>query len=131
MIPEFCAECGNKKLTRFRGESVPLHDGTPVPGLSGARCVHCGELYLDAASHARYGAAGDARVLARRDEERAMLVRVRKKLKLTQRQAAELTGGGHNAFSRYERGKARPMPAVINLFRLLDKHPGLLNDVRQ
>jgi hypothetical protein len=36
---------------------------------------------------------------------------------------ARLTGGGHNAFSRYERGEAAPLPAVINLFRLLDKHP--------
>jgi hypothetical protein len=39
------------------------------------------------------------------------------------------TGGGHNAFSRYERGEAAPLPAVINLFRLLDKHPELLKDL--
>ena len=76
-------------------------------------------------------AAGDARVLAQRNEDRAMLVRVRKKLKLTQRQTAQLTGGGHNAFSRYERGEASPLPAVVNLFRLLDKHPSLLKDVRR
>lgn len=131
MIPRSCAECGGGKMTRFTGGSVPLHDGTPVPGLSGARCADCGEVYLDDASHVRYVAAGDARVLAKRDEERALLVRVRKKLRLTQQQAAELTGGGHNAFSRYERGEARPMPAVVNLFRLLDKHPSLLKDVRQ
>ena len=37
-------------------------------------------------------------------------------------QRAELTGGGHNAFSRYERGEAAPLPAVVNLFRLLDRH---------
>lgn len=129
-IKNFCAECGSKKLIRFNDESIPLHDGTEVPGLSGVRCAECGEVYLDDVSHARYAAAGDARVHAQRDEERAMLVRVRKKLKLTQQQAAALTGGGHNAFSRYERGEARPMPAVVNLFRLLDKHPGLLKDVR-
>lgn len=129
MSTKFCGECGSKKLTRFSGEAVPLHDGTLVADLSGTRCAECGEVYLDDASHARYAAAGDARVLARRDEDRAMLIRVRKKLKLTQQQAAELTGGGHNAFSRYERGEARPMPAVVNLFRLLDKHPGLLKDV--
>lgn len=130
MRTRFCAECGSKKLIRFNGESIPLHDGTEVPGLSGVRCAECGEVYLDDASHARFAAAGDARIRAQRDEERAMLVRVRKKLKLTQQQAAALTGGGHNAFSRYERGEARPMPAVVNLFRLLDKHPGLLKDVR-
>ena len=52
--------------------------------------------------------------------------RIRRKLGLSQVAAARLTGGGHNAFSRYERGEATPLPAVINLFRLLDKHPELL-----
>lgn len=130
MTFKVCAACGSKRLGRFTGESVPLHDGTPVLGLSGLRCADCGEVYLDKASHARYAAAGDARVMAQRAEEREMLIRVRRKLKLTQQQAAKLTGGGHNAFSRYERGEVRPMPAVVNLFRLLDKHPGLLKDVR-
>ena len=131
MNPKICAECGSGKLTRFADESIPLHAGTQVTGLSGVRCADCGEVYLDKASQARFVAAGDARVLAQRNEDRAMLVRVRKKLKLTQRQAAQLTGGGHNAFSRYERGEANPLPAVVNLFRLLDKHPSLLKDVRQ
>jgi len=43
--------------------------------------------------------------------------------------AACLTGGGHNAFSRYERGEAIPLPAVVNLFKLLDKHPELLKEL--
>ena len=34
-----------------------------------------------------------------------------------------------NAFSRYENGKAEPVPAVINLFRLLDKHPVLIEEI--
>ena len=55
---------------------------------------------------------------------------MRKKLGLTQHQAAKLTGGGHNAFGRYERGEVQPMPAVVNLFKLLDKHPWLLAEVQ-
>jgi len=43
--------------------------------------------------------------------------------------AARLTGGGHNAFSRTERGEVTPLPTVVNLFRLLDKHPELLKDL--
>ncbi|EQD62953.1 XRE family transcriptional regulator, partial [mine drainage metagenome] len=62
-------------------------------------------------------------------EEAAMLRSIRKRLGLSQKAAAELTGGGHNAFSRYERGEARPMPAVINLFSLLDRHPELLAEL--
>ena len=38
----------------------------------------------------------------------AFIVTVRKKLNLDQRQAAEIFGGGINAFSRYETGKTKP-----------------------
>lgn len=55
---------------------------------------------------------------------------VRKKLALDQREAAELFGGGINAFSRYENGKTKPPVALVLLFRLLDRHPELLNEVR-
>jgi len=48
---------------------------------------------------------------------------------LSQVGAARLTGGGHNAFSRYERGEVMPMPAVVNLFRILDRHPELLKEL--
>ena len=54
---------------------------------------------------------------------------IRKKLKLTQLEAARLAGGGKNAFSRYERGQAKPVAAVLNLFRLLDKHPDLIKEL--
>jgi len=83
-----------------------------VDGLSGWRCDDCGEVEFDAASAKRYGAAGDALVLQQRAKQSEEIRRIRRKLGLTQRQAARLTGGGHNAFSRYERGEATPMPAV-------------------
>jgi HTH-type transcriptional regulator/antitoxin MqsA len=38
-------------------------------------------------------------------------------------QAARLTGGGHNAFSRYESDEATPITAVVNLLKLLDRQP--------
>ncbi len=55
---------------------------------------------------------------------------VRKKLNLDQREAAEIFGGGVNAFSRYENGKTKPPLALVKLFKLLDRHPDLLNEVR-
>ncbi len=39
-------------------------------------------------------------------------------------------GGGVNAFSRYENGKTKPPLALVKLFKLLDRHPELLNEVR-
>jgi HTH-type transcriptional regulator/antitoxin MqsA len=58
------------------------------------------------------------------------IVGVRKKLKLDQREAAELFGGGVNAFSRYETGKTKPPLALIKLLRILDSHPELLPMVK-
>ncbi|MDR0480730.1 MAG: type II toxin-antitoxin system MqsA family antitoxin [Gallionellaceae bacterium] len=127
---KLCGACGGKKFTAFTNETFLVGDEVPLHGLSGARCDSCGEVYFDDESQDRYVDAGNALVLARREAEQKMLLRVRKKLKLTQHQAARLTGGGHNAFSRYERGEARPVPAVINLFRLLDHHPELLREIQ-
>ena len=76
-----------------------------------------------ATSIGRQGAC--ARKEARERQSREIR-RIRRKLGLSQVEAARLTGGGHNAFSRYERGEAMPMPAIINLFRILDKHPEML-----
>uniref|UniRef100_UPI0001C2FA74 HTH-type transcriptional regulator MQSA (ygiT/b3021) n=1 Tax=Escherichia coli (strain K12) TaxID=83333 RepID=UPI0001C2FA74 len=58
------------------------------------------------------------------------IVKVRKKLSLTQKEASEIFGGGVNAFSRYEKGNAQPHPSTIKLLRVLDKHPELLNEIR-
>lgn len=66
---------------------------------------------------------------ARTRKQSKEIRRIRRKLGLSQVAAARLTGGGHNAFSRYERGEAAPLPAVVNLFRLLDKHPESLHDL--
>jgi HTH-type transcriptional regulator/antitoxin MqsA len=55
---------------------------------------------------------------------------VRKKLALGQREAAQLFGGGVNAFSRYETGKTRPPLALVKLLKVLDRHPELLDEVR-
>lgn len=55
--------------------------------------------------------------------------RIRKKLKLTQKQAAQVFGGGPNAFSRYEHGEVSPLRSTSNLLRLLDKHPEQLQEL--
>lgn len=128
-----CLNCKTRKgMTRFAGETFTIkHAGmtATVEGLSGWRCRGCGEVEFDAGSARRYAAAGDALVLRDRARVAEEIRRIRRKLGLSQVAAARLTGGGHNAFSRYERGEAAPLPAVVNLFRLLDKHPELLKDL--
>jgi len=119
-------------MKRFEEKTLAIsHAGmtAKVKGLSGWRCATCGEMEFDAESARRYAAAGDTLVLRDRAQQSKEIRRIRRKLGLSQVAAARLTGGGHNAFSRYERGEAAPLPAVINLFRLLDKHPELLQDL--
>jgi HTH-type transcriptional regulator/antitoxin MqsA len=58
------------------------------------------------------------------------IAKVRKKLDLDQRQAAEIFGGGVNAFSRYENGKTKPSLALVKLLKVLERHSDLLNEVR-
>jgi HTH-type transcriptional regulator/antitoxin MqsA len=55
---------------------------------------------------------------------------VRRKLALDQREAAEIFGGGVNAFSRYENGKTKPPLALVKLLKVLDRHPDLLAEVK-
>jgi HTH-type transcriptional regulator/antitoxin MqsA len=58
------------------------------------------------------------------------IANVRKKLNLGQKEAADIFGGGINAFSRYENGKTKPPLALVKLLKVLDRHPDLLNEVR-
>jgi HTH-type transcriptional regulator/antitoxin MqsA len=132
-VAQECPNCEDRNgLTRFENETFTIEHagtGTTVKDLSGWRCEGCGEVEFDADSARRYAEAGDALVLRERERQSKEIRRIRRKLGLSQIAAARLTGGGHNAFSRYERGEATPLPAVVNLFRLLDKHPELLKDL--
>jgi HTH-type transcriptional regulator / antitoxin MqsA len=110
----------------YKGES------TVIPAVTGEFCSACGEAVLDAAESTRTSAA----MLAFNKQVNAAIVdpefvaNVRKKLALDQREAAEIFGGGVNAFSRYENGKTKPPLALVKLLKLLDRHPELLNEVR-
>jgi HTH-type transcriptional regulator / antitoxin MqsA len=131
--PEYCLNCDSRTpLIRFENEAFSVDYAgisETVPHLSGSRCSACGEIEFDAESAESYGAAGDALIQRARAQQSQEIRRIRRKLGLTQAAAARLTGGGHNAFSRYERGETEPMPAVVNLLRLLDKHPALLQEL--
>lgn len=38
--------------------------------------------------------------------------------------------GGVNAFSRYENGKTKPPLALIQLLKVLDQHPELIEEIK-
>lgn len=110
-----------KKVLEYRGRKYEYD-------AEGAFCTHCHDGF---SVHNEQEETEWKQFRDRVDTEGAEeLARIRKKLKLTQQEAAEIAGGGHNAFSRYERGEAKPVQAVFNLFRLLDHHPALLKELR-
>ncbi|MFM9966782.1 MAG: type II toxin-antitoxin system MqsA family antitoxin [Burkholderiales bacterium] len=126
-----CLNCGNGILRHAVKDVAYQYKGhaATVPKIAGWHCPHCREVEFDSGEGKRFAAA-IKRIAEEIDaREAGELSRIRKKLKLTQVEAARITGGGPNAFSRYERGKTRPLPAVTNLFRLLDRHPELLDEL--
>jgi len=105
----------------YKGLSITVNQ----PGMY---CNHCDEAILN----------GDDLKVTRRDIHdlhaagdgyltSGEIKRIREKLRLNQKQAAVLLGGGVNAFSRYERGEAKQSKAIDMFLRLLDSDPSLLD----
>lgn len=105
---------------------------TVIAQVTGDFCPVCGESVLDAAQSRRVMAHMQAfsKQVNASLVDPGFIASVRKKLDLDQREAAALFGGGVNAFSRYETGKARPPVALVKLLKVLDRHPELLVEVR-
>ena len=129
-----CPSCGVAELVRDTRDLPYTYKGeaTTIPAVSGDFCPACDEAVLEAGESSR----GSAAMLAFNKQVNASIVdpgfitAVRKKLALDQREAAEIFGGGVNAFSRYENGKTKPPLALVKLLKVLDRHPELLNEVR-
>jgi HTH-type transcriptional regulator/antitoxin MqsA len=110
----------------YKGET------TTISEVVGDYCPACGEGVLDASESERIGAAMLAfnRQVNASIVDPAFITSVRKKLALDQREAAEIFGGGINAFSRYENGNTKPPLALVKLLKVLDRHPELLDEIR-
>ena len=129
-----CPNCGKANLVHdtrdlpytYKGES------TTIPGVTGDFCPACGEGVLKMSESGR----SSALMLEFNKQVNASIVdpefiaSVRRKLALDQREAAQIFGGGVNAFSRYENGKTKPPLALVKLLKVLDRHPDLLAEVK-
>jgi len=129
-----CPVCGAAALKRGRRDLRHVYRGEAmrIMAVKGDFCPACGEAVLVADEAKRVGqaiAAFNKRVNAGLIDPK-FIASVRRKLKLDQRRAAEIFGGGVNAFSRYETGKTKPPLALIKLFKVLDRHPRLFEEVK-
>ncbi len=129
-----CPVCGAAELIRDTRDLPYTYKGetTLIAAVRGDFCPACAESILDAAESNRvmremqaFSKQVNAAIV-----DPGFITNVRKKLDLDQREAAELFGGGINAFSRYENGKTKPPLALVKLFKLLDRHPDLLDEVK-
>ncbi|RKP49477.1 type II toxin-antitoxin system MqsA family antitoxin [Trinickia fusca] len=129
-----CPVCGAADLIHDTRDIPYMYKGetTTIPDVTGDFCAACGESVLEAAESTRVMDAMNtfAKEVNASLVDPAFITSVRKKLALDQREAAEIFGGGVNAFSRYETGKTKPPVALVKLLKVLDKHPDLLPEVR-
>lgn len=129
-----CPVCGAAKLVHDTRDVPYTYKGetTTIPAVAGDFCPACAEVVLDSAEADRYGMAVRAfnKQVNAAIVDPAFIASVRKKLALDQREAAEIFGGGINAFSRYENGKTKPPLALVKLLKVLNRHPDLLAEVR-
>lgn len=128
-----CPACGHgdmtpqnwDKVVTYRGKAVTVHE------VSGFRCSECGEALYDDESYDRVAATGDALVKAARKSNPPEVRIIREKLGLTQAEAGKVFGGGVNAFSRYERGAAKPSATMRKLLKLVEHHPELVQEIAE
>ena len=129
-----CPVCGAAELVHDTRDLPYIYKGetTVITAVTGDFCPACHESVLDVAASDRV--MHDMRSFSKQVNaatvDPAFITSVRKKLALGQREAAEIFGGGVNAFSRYETGKTRPPLSLVKLLKVLERHPDLLDEVR-
>ena len=128
-----CPVCGAAELVHDTRDISYTYKGetTAISAVTGEFCPACSESILGPAESDRvmqemkaFSKQVNAAIV-----DPGFIVGVRKKLNLGQREAAEIFGGGINAFSRYENGKTKPSLALVKLLKLLDRHPELLSEL--
>ena len=129
-----CPVCGAAELVHDIRDLPYTYKGetTNIAAVTGDFCSACAESILDAAESNRV--MRDMRAFSKQVNaaivDPRFITNVRKLLALDQREAAEIFGGGINAFSRYENGKTKPPLALVKLLKVLERHPDLLDEVR-
>ena len=129
-----CPVCGTSELVHDTRDQPYTYKGetTVFSAVSGDFCTACGESILNPEESRRIM---DMMLEFHKQVNAAIvdpnfIAEMRKKLHLDQREAAEIFGGGVNAFSRYETGKTKPPLSLVKLLKVLDKHPELLSEVK-
>ena len=128
-----CPVCDMGRLTFHRGSETFTYKNQPlvVDDLEYCLCDACGADPVLADQIRR----NQSKITDAKRRMDGMLTgdeicAVRKRLGLSQKEAAELFGGGANAFSKYECGDVMQSVSMERLLRLAYLYPKLLDDLR-
>jgi len=125
-----CPECGGAMHYERRADLLIYKDQERICKTLAWWCSRCGEaIFAGKALLARDRAfqqlkADVDQVLGPDD-----VAQVREKLRLSQRRAGEVLGGGPRAFQKYESGKQAVSVPMSNLLRLLARDPSRLREI--
>jgi len=127
-----CPICGEGELVEREHDRKSEVEGYEfvIRGLLHSVCASCNERVTTPAQsrhNKRVISEANMNAVAERDRlqrfKPADVLRIRKKLGLTQAQAARVFGGGANAFSKYENAQVEPSDGMERLLRLADSVP--------
>lgn len=122
-----CPTCGGAEL-QHEERNIPYeYKGykTVIEGINGSFCASCGEAVLNDHAAAKYMEKITAfnRSVNAKETDPAFIASTRRRLDMSQQEAAAAFGGGANAFSRYETGRIAPPRALVALFELFNAYP--------
>ncbi len=124
MADPVCAEGGHPMNRGVRPLTLSYKGHSTNVDMPGWYCEHCGE-----SIHSGEDMAVSDKTLNRlKAEVEGLLLpeavrRIRKRLKLTQKEAGSIIGGGPNAFQKYETGEILVSKAITSALILLDRNP--------
>lgn len=119
-----CPACGARATFATRADTVTYKGHSARVLIPGYWCGKCGEAVLGPVALQK----SEAAFLALRARVEGVLgprdvTAIRVRLKLSQRRAGELLGGGPRAFQKYEAGTQQVSVPMTNLLRLLARDP--------
>jgi len=124
MAEHICPETGHPMRREVRPMTIEYKGRSLEVDMPGWYCEHCGE-----GVHSGKDMVVSDRALNRlKAEVNGLLLpetvkRIRKRLKLTQKAAGTIIGGGPNAFQKYESGEVLISKAIASALLLLDSNP--------
>jgi HTH-type transcriptional regulator / antitoxin MqsA len=125
-----CPSCGSSMVHETRTDTVEYHDHRKEFEATGWWCTKCDEAIFEGPALEK---AERAFVELRAAVDEVMLpeqiAEIRAKLKLSQREAGKVLGGGPRAFQKYEAGAVPVSTPMNNLLKLLGNDPKRIREL--